>query len=140
MHVPDFWDDQSIAQKVSTQYSRLKGRLEQYKELATLVDDLELLLELAHEESDDDVLSPETMAELERVSAAAARDLDHFEEQRLFNGEFDTGDAIVSIHPGAGGTESQELGRDAIRRVSSGRRGAVSRWRSTRLRKVTRPV
>ncbi len=51
MHVPDFWDDQSIAQKVSTQYSRLKGRLEQYQELATLVDDLELLLELAHEES-----------------------------------------------------------------------------------------
>jgi len=115
MHVPDFWDDQSIAQKVSTQYSRLKGRLEQYQELATLVDDLELLLELAHEESDDDVLSPETMAELERVSVAAARDLDHFEEQRLFNGEFDTGDAIVSIHPGAGGTESQDWAEMLLR-------------------------
>ena len=70
MHVPDFWDDQSIAQKVSTQYSRLKGRLEQYRELATLVDDLELLLEMAHEESGDDVLSPDTLG---RVGARVCR-------------------------------------------------------------------
>lgn len=117
MDVPDFWDDQDAAQKVSSQYSRLKSRLNRYQELALLVEDLEVLLELAREESggDDDALSPETVLELERVSAAAARDLDEFEEQRLFNGEFDTGDAIVSIHPGAGGTESQDWAEMLLR-------------------------
>ncbi len=115
MHAPDFWDDQGIAQKVSTQYSRVKHRHDQYQELASLVEDMEVLLELAAEEEQDESLSPETAEELERVAAAAARDLDAFEEQRLFNGEFDSGDAIVSIHPGAGGTESQDWAEMLLR-------------------------
>jgi peptide chain release factor 2 len=115
MHAPDFWDDQATAPKISSQYSRLKRRLEQYQELASLVEDMEVLLELALEEDGGETLSPETADELEQVSAAAARDLDSFEEQRLFNGEFDTGDAIVSIHPGAGGTESQDWAEMLLR-------------------------
>ncbi len=115
MHAPDFWDDQGIAQKVSTQYSRVKHRHDQYQELASLVEDMEVLLELAAEEEQDESLSPETAEELERVAAAAARDLDAFEEQRLFNGELDSGEAIVSIHPGAGGTESQDWAEMLLR-------------------------
>jgi peptide chain release factor 2 len=50
MHAPDFWDDQATAPKISSQYSRLKSRHDQYRELASLVEDMEVLLELAVEE------------------------------------------------------------------------------------------
>ncbi len=115
MRAPDFWDDQTAAQKTSTQYSRVKSRLDRYSDLAALIDDLEMLAELAYEENGDGPLSPHNEAELERVSAQIERVLDAFEEARLFNGEFDTGDAIVSIHPGAGGTESQDWAEMLLR-------------------------
>lgn len=115
MHAPDFWNGQAEAQKLSTQYSRLKGRLDQYRALETLVDDMDVLLEIAAEEGDGEVLSPDASAELERVSRAAGDGLARFEEQRLFNGEFDGGDAIVSLHPGAGGTESQDWAEMLLR-------------------------
>ena len=70
---------------------------------------------MAAEEDGDGALSPENEAELERISAQVTRTLDAFEEARLFNGEFDTGDAIVSIHPGAGGTESQDWAEMLLR-------------------------
>jgi peptide chain release factor 2 len=115
MHRPDFWDDQTEAQKVSTQYSRLKGRLELYTTLSTHMDDLELLLELAVEGGDGDTLASEPLDEFEPLAAEVAELLARFEEQRLFNGEFDPGDAIVNIHPGAGGTESQDWAEMLLR-------------------------
>ena len=115
MRAPDFWDDQAAAQKVSTQYSRVKSRLDRYSDLAASIDDLEMLAEMASEENGDGPLSANNEAELERVSTQIERVLDAFEEARLFNGEFDTGDAIVSIHPGAGGTESQDWAEMLLR-------------------------
>jgi peptide chain release factor 2 len=107
MRAPDFWDDQSHAQAVSTRYSRLRSRLEDFQSLASQVDDLETLLDMAGEEGSGDEVPEELEEETERVASAIARTVEHLEEQRLFTGEFDAGDAIVSIHPGAGGTESQ---------------------------------
>ncbi|MHB8870825.1 MAG: peptide chain release factor 2 [Thermoleophilia bacterium] len=124
MHAPDFWEDQAKAQKVSTQYSRAKSRLEQYDGLSTLIDDLELLTELASEEDGEGGLSAGNAAELERTASQIAHLLDTFEEQRLFNGEFDPGDAIVNIHPGAGGTESQDWAEMLLR--------MYLRWAQTR--------
>jgi peptide chain release factor 2 len=115
LHAPGLWDDQAKAQKVSTEYRRAKDRLEQYAHLATMIDDLEVLAELAVEEDGEGVLTPENEAELERLSEQVKRTLDAFEEARLFNGEFDAGDAIVSIHPGAGGTESQDWAEMLLR-------------------------
>jgi peptide chain release factor 2 len=115
MHAPDFWDDQDRAQKISTQYSRLKGRLDLYRQLTTHLEDMEILLQMAAEEGDGDALPAEIVAELEQTSDAVAQELARFEEQRLFNGEFDSGDAIVSIHPGAGGTESQDWAEMLLR-------------------------
>ena len=115
MHAPGFWDDQAAAQKLSTQYSRVKSRLEQYSGLAELIDDLEMLAELAVEEDGEGPLSPGNEAELERLSSQIERLLDAFEEARLFNGEFDAGDAIMSVHPGAGGTESQDWAEMLLR-------------------------
>ena len=115
MRAPDFWDDQNHAQELSTRYSRLRSRLEHYEHLASQVDDLEVLLDMAAEETGGEAVPDELAEEIERLSAEVGRVLEHLEEQRLFTGEFDAGDAIVSIHPGAGGTESQDWAEMLLR-------------------------
>jgi len=115
MRAPDFWDDQSHAQAVSTRYSRLRSRLEDFELLSSQVDDLETLLDMAGEEGSGDEVPDELEEETGRVATAIGQTVEHLEEQRLFNGEFDAGDAIVSIHPGAGGTESQDWAEMLLR-------------------------
>jgi len=115
MRAPEFWDDQSQAQSVSTRYSRLKGRLDDYNRLAADMGDLEAMLELADEESGGEEVPQELEDEIERLAAGVGQTLEHLEERRLFTGEFDAGDAIVSIHPGAGGTESQDWAEMLLR-------------------------
>lgn len=115
MRAPGFWDDQSHAQGVSTRYSRLKSRLEDYEHLAVEMGDLEAVLELATEEASGDKVPEELEEELERLTGTVGKALELLEEQRLFTGEFDAGDAIVSIHPGAGGTESQDWAEMLLR-------------------------
>jgi len=115
MRAPDFWDDQAHAQELSTHYSRLRSRLEDYERLAGQVDDLGLLLDMAAEETGGDEVPEELEEEVDRLAAEVGRTLEHLEEQRLFTGEFDAGDAIMSIHPGAGGTESQDWAEMLLR-------------------------
>jgi peptide chain release factor 2 len=115
MRAPDFWDDQTQAQSLSTRYSRLRSRLEEYTRLAGQVGDLEALLEMAAEETGGDQVPDELAEELERLVEGIASNVERLEEQRLFTGEFDSGDAIVSIHPGAGGTESQDWAEMLLR-------------------------
>jgi peptide chain release factor 2 len=115
MHGPLFWNDQAHAQKVSTQYKRLKDKLDTYRSLTSQLEDMEVLLELAEEESAGDGPPAEVIEELQALSGQVARVFNRLEEQRLFNGEFDSGDAIVSIHPGAGGTESQDWAEMLLR-------------------------
>jgi peptide chain release factor 2 len=100
---------------VSTRYSRLRSRLEHYEILASQMSDLEAVLELAAEEAVDDEVPEELVEEVEHLARELGRDLENLEEQRLFTGEFDSGDAIVSIHPGAGGTESQDWAEMLLR-------------------------
>jgi peptide chain release factor 2 len=115
MRAPGFWDDQTQAQAVSTKYSRLRNRLGDYTRLVAQIGDLEVLVEMAAEETGDDEVPPELVDELERVTADIAKELERLEEQRLFTGEFDGGDAIVSVHAGAGGTESQDWAEMLLR-------------------------
>jgi peptide chain release factor 2 len=115
MRAPDFWDDQSHAQGVSTRYSRLRSRLEYYEHLAAQMGDLEALVDMAGEEAGGDEVPEELEEEFRRLTVEVGRNLEHLEEQRLFTGEFDAGDAIVSIHPGAGGTESQDWAEMLLR-------------------------
>jgi peptide chain release factor 2 len=115
MRAPDFWDDQTRAQSVGTRYSRLKGKLELFDHFATEMGDLEAMLEMAAEEGDGETVPEELAEEAERLASEVSRDLERLEEQSLFTGEFDAGDAIVSIHPGAGGTESQDWAEMLLR-------------------------
>jgi peptide chain release factor 2 len=100
MGAAGFWDDQAQAARVSSEHARLSRRLERYEELTSEAADLEELSGLA---SDDGELD-----ELEGAVEALRRRLDRLQEESLFGGGYDAGDAVVSIHAGTGGTDAQD--------------------------------
>jgi peptide chain release factor 2 len=101
MGEPGFWDDQERAAQVGAQHARASKRLTLYRDLERDVEDLEPLAELAEED-------PELGSELEEQIRTVQDRLDELEEQRLFSGRYDAGDALVSINAGAGGTDAQD--------------------------------
>jgi peptide chain release factor 2 len=108
MGAPGFWDDQERAAKVSAEHARASRRLAVFRGLASDVEDLEPLAELAEED-------PEMAAELEEQVVSAQRRLDELEEQRLFSGRYDGGDALVTVNAGAGGTDAQDWAEMVLR-------------------------
>jgi peptide chain release factor 2 len=101
MSRPGFWDDTEEARMVSARFSRVQGRIELLDGLRGRLSDSGELLELAEEDGE---LLPEVEEELGRVE----RVLEEQEVARLFSGEYDEGDAILTINPGAGGVDSQD--------------------------------
>lgn len=108
MQAPGFWDDQDTAAKANTEYARVKKRLDTYTELEAEVEEFEGLAELVAED-------PELAAEFtDRVSSVEVT-LGELEEQRLFAGEYDAGDALVTVNAGAGGTDAQDWAEMVLR-------------------------
>jgi len=110
MAQPSFWEDNRRAQEVireRTELSRLVARL---KELAAKAEDLAVFLELAAESTDGGL-----DAEIADGIKELTKDLDEFELKIMLSGPHDTKAAIVSIHPGAGGTESQDWAQILLR-------------------------
>ena len=105
---PGFWDDQERAARVSSEHAKTSRRLATYRELERDVEDLEPLAELAEED-------PEIAGELEDQIRGVQERLDALEEQRLFSGRYDTGDALVTINAGAGGTDAQDWAEMVLR-------------------------
>jgi peptide chain release factor 2 len=103
-----FWDDQDHAAKVSAEHARTSRRLAMFRELQSDVDDLEPLAELAEED-------PDLQDELDEQLAAVQQRLDELEEQRLFAGRYDAGDALVAVNAGAGGTDAQDWAEMVLR-------------------------
>jgi peptide chain release factor 2 len=101
MSRPGFWDDPEEAKAVSERFSRVQGRIELLDGLRERLSDSGELLELAEEEGD---LLLEVEEELRRVELV----LEEQEVARLFAGEYDEGDAILTINSGAGGVDSQD--------------------------------
>ncbi len=101
MSRPGFWDDQDEAREVSGRFSRLQGRMALLQDLRERLSDSGELLELSEEDGE---LLGEVGEELRRVE----RSLEEQEVARLFSGEYDEGDAILTINPGAGGVDSQD--------------------------------
>jgi len=108
MGEPSFWEDQERAARVSAEHARASRRLSTYRELERDIDDLEPLGELAEED-------PELADELEEQIRAVVARLDELEEQRLFAGRYDAGDALVSVNAGAGGTDAQDWAEMVLR-------------------------
>ncbi len=101
MQAPDFWDNMEKAQGYVRELNTLKNVLADYKELETQFDDVEVLLEMGYEFED-----PELVTE---VKEALDIFTEHFERLRLstlLSGEYDKDNAILTLHAGAGGTES----------------------------------
>ncbi len=103
-----FWDDQERAAKVSAEHARASRRLATFRALEANVEDLEPLAELAEED-------PDLAAELEEQIQAVQQSLDELEEQRLFSGRYDAGDALVTVNSGAGGTDAQDWAEMVLR-------------------------
>jgi len=103
MMAPDFWDDQEKAQKVMQETKALKEQVETLSNFESRIDDLTVLLELAEEENDES-LEPELAQGIHDLKKAMER----FELQLLLDEPYDKNNAILELHPGAGGTESQD--------------------------------
>jgi len=105
MSAPDFWDDNDRAQGIISELNAIKSVVEQYERLNGEQEDLVLMVELAEEEGDES-LEADVVESVQTLSAK----LSDFELQLLLNQPYDRLNAIVELHPGAGGTESQDWG------------------------------
>jgi peptide chain release factor 2 len=108
MSAAGFWDDQELAAKVSAEHSQKTRRLEEFRALEADVEDLASLAEMAEEDE-------EIAAELEGQLAPVEQRLAALEEQRLFSGRYDAGDALVTVNAGAGGTDAQDWAEMVLR-------------------------
>lgn len=103
MTQPDFWDDQAAAQQVTRDLNRLKRTIQRWQRVSDQVEDLTVLMELALEEGDE-----ATAAEVKNGIGELASVVEQLELSSLLSGEYDENDALLAIHSGAGGTESQD--------------------------------
>ena len=108
MGASGFWDNQDRAAQVSAEHARASRRLETFRTLERDVEDLDALAELAEE---DESLA----AELEEQVVNVESRLAELEEQRLFSGRYDGGDAFVTVNAGAGGTDAQDWAEMVLR-------------------------
>jgi peptide chain release factor 2 len=108
MQRPGFWDDQAGAAQISAKHASAQRRLQTFRTLESDVADLDELVELAAE---DEEMAGELASQLDSIE----RRLAELEEARLFSGEYDAGDAVVTVHAGAGGTDSQDWAEMLLR-------------------------
>jgi peptide chain release factor 2 len=108
MGQPGFWDDQERAAAVSSEHARAQRRLDGFRSLESDAADLDELAEMA--EGD-----PELAGELEGQLGGLESRLAELEEARLFSGSYDSGNAVVTVRSGAGGTDSQDWAEMLLR-------------------------
>lgn len=110
MSHPNFWDSQSEAQTVINESNALKEAVNQFNEMNETHENLEMTHELLKEEFD-----AELHAELENEVKDLTTAMSEFELQLLLSEPHDKNNAILELHPGAGGTESQDWGSMLLR-------------------------
>ena len=101
MEAPDFWDNVEISQAKMKELKSLKDDVETLSKLQQKFDDIETLMEMANEENDASLI-PEVESELLSFEST----FESIRMKTLLSGEYDRDNAIVSLHAGAGGTES----------------------------------
>ncbi len=108
MGAEGFWDDSEHAAAVSAEHARASRRLETFSALRADVEDLDGLAEMAAEDASLE-------AEVDEQIASVESRLAELEEQRLFSGRYDSGDALVTVNAGAGGTDAQDWAEMVLR-------------------------
>ena len=100
---PGFWDDPDRSQKIVVQTKLLEAKLEKYHAMTAQMEDLLTICEMALEENDDSML-PELQEGFEELSQR----MEEARLETLLTGEYDSNNALMSFHAGAGGTEAQD--------------------------------
>ena len=100
---PEFWEDTQNSNTVLSKIKSLKGRSQKYRELENEISNTIELIDLLKLEPDE-----ELAVEMEKDIKKINKDLEKFEIETLLSGKYDKNNAILTIHPGAGGTESQD--------------------------------
>ena len=105
MAQPGFWDDQDKAQAVIGDLNDIKNKYDSFNALSDGHEEYVLMLEMLEELPD-----PDMKKELEEGLKQLSKDIEDYELVMLLNGAYDKNNAILELHPGAGGTESQDFG------------------------------
>ena len=101
MEAPDFWNDSEVSQNKMKEVKSLKDDVATYAALSTQYDDIETMIEMGYEEND-----PELIPEIDQMMKEFVQTYEDIRMKTLLSGEYDRNNAIVSLHAGAGGTES----------------------------------
>jgi peptide chain release factor 2 len=107
---PEFWENQTAAQRTLQELNDLKSNLQQLERWQTSLEDAKAVLELLELETDDSLLQ-EAQTDLTRLS----RELDQWELQQLLSGPYDQRGAVLTINAGAGGTDAQDWAEMLLR-------------------------
>lgn len=105
-----FWDDQKEAQKLIQELNHLKDRTNRFSDLEERLENAQVLHALVEEENDAELLQ-----ELQDEVKTLEEDMSEFELDMLLNESYDANNAILELHPGAGGTESQDFASMLLR-------------------------
>ena len=108
MESPGFWEDQRAAAKVAAERARTQKKIETFEQLQADSGELDFMLEQAAED-------PAWRDELNGALDRLGREIGMLQEQALFTGEYDSGPAVVGVHAGAGGTDSQDWAQMLLR-------------------------
>ena len=101
MEAPDFWNDPVVSQEKMKKLKSLKNDVATYNELAQQYEDIETMIEMGYEEND-----PELVPEIDQMLQEFIQTYEAIRMKTLLSGEYDANNAILSLHAGAGGTES----------------------------------
>lgn len=108
--VEGFWNDHEAAQKLLKEKKMLENKVDEFKELETDIEDVEVLMELALE-AQDETMVPEILAAYDKYKLQ----LENLRLKTLLDGEYDSGNAIISVHAGSGGTDAQDWAEMLLR-------------------------
>lgn len=100
---PNFWNDSQNSSVILKKITSLKSKIENFKKVKTEFNNIDELNELLKTESDDD-LEKELISGIKNIE----KSIDKLEISTLLSGKYDTNNAIITLHPGAGGTEAQD--------------------------------
>ncbi len=98
-----FWNDIENANKVNMRMKAISSKLDKYKQLMSRCEDLEVLMDMADEENDESLVP-----EIQNDFASLDRDIEALKLESLLKGPYDSYNAVLSLHAGAGGTEAQD--------------------------------
>ncbi|HOB16412.1 MAG TPA: peptide chain release factor 2 [Defluviitoga sp.] len=101
MSEPEFWSDPENAQKVSKKAQNLKDEIEDFKKLENIFEDLDVAIELSEEDTT-------ILEQVDEILKKIQKKVNEFQLKMLLSGKYDYANAFLTIHPGAGGTESQD--------------------------------